>query len=212
MSKPFDVRDYERLIQWWLTSRGLIRRHDVDDLRQVARMALVRAHESHDPEKGAWTTYACRWLRGRVGRHVELNCGPVHVPIYTQYRRRRAGEKATPTVLPMDAPARPFGGTLGETLAAPEQDLGEELDTHAQLESIMAKSKLTERERWVITQRAVDRTHKEIGAELGLTRGRIQQIEILALRKLRRAAGVSQSQHSIADTTKGTRKRRTNAA
>lgn len=46
--------------------RGGLNRHDREDLRQTACLALLRAARGFDPQKGRLKAYASRWVRGEL--------------------------------------------------------------------------------------------------------------------------------------------------
>lgn len=55
-----------------------------DDLRQVARMGLIKAIDNLDPERGSFTAYAVATMRGELRRHFRNTSWDVHVPRATQ--------------------------------------------------------------------------------------------------------------------------------
>jgi RNA polymerase sigma-B factor len=56
----------------------------LDDLRQVARLALVKAIDNLDPERGSFTAYAALTVRGELRRHFRDTGWALHVPRQTQ--------------------------------------------------------------------------------------------------------------------------------
>jgi DNA-directed RNA polymerase specialized sigma24 family protein len=84
MTYQIDVRDHQGLVgmvvrPWLKTIRasGCI---DFEDLMQVGNLALLRAAETYDESKGAWSTYACYWVRHHVHREVADKVRTVRVP------------------------------------------------------------------------------------------------------------------------------------
>jgi RNA polymerase primary sigma factor len=69
--------------------RGL----DVEDLEQHARLGLIRATETFDPDKGRFTTYAAKWARQRMTEAIENEGALVRVPrwAYQAMRNVAAG-------------------------------------------------------------------------------------------------------------------------
>ncbi|MEO6652476.1 MAG: sigma-70 family RNA polymerase sigma factor [Ilumatobacteraceae bacterium] len=53
---------------------------DVDDLRQVAEIALLLAARRFDPELGAFERYAVVTIVGELKKHLRQNAWSVHVP------------------------------------------------------------------------------------------------------------------------------------
>lgn len=52
----------------------------LDDLEQVARLALVRAIDRYDPERGPFTGYVAATVTGELRRHFRDTTWGVHVP------------------------------------------------------------------------------------------------------------------------------------
>jgi len=52
----------------------------VDDLRQVARLGLVKAVRRYEPERGSFTAYAISIVLGELKRHFRDHGWSVHVP------------------------------------------------------------------------------------------------------------------------------------
>jgi RNA polymerase sigma factor (sigma-70 family) len=74
MTYQIDVRDHQGLVGMvvrpWLKTIKASGCIDFDDLMQVGNLALMRAAETYDESKGAWSTYACYWVRHHVHREV----------------------------------------------------------------------------------------------------------------------------------------------
>jgi RNA polymerase sigma-B factor len=56
----------------------------LDDLRQVARLGLIKAIDNLDPARGSFTAYAAITMRGELRRYFRDNGWAVHVPRPTQ--------------------------------------------------------------------------------------------------------------------------------
>ena len=57
---------------------------DEDDLRQELSIGMIRAAQTYDAEKGAFTTYAWQWLRQTAQRFTLEQQNICHVPTHTQ--------------------------------------------------------------------------------------------------------------------------------
>ncbi|CAM5459633.1 SigB/SigF/SigG family RNA polymerase sigma factor [Streptomyces californicus] len=73
-----------------LATRFRDRGENMDDLRQVAAMGLVKAVDRYDPERGkAFETYAVPTVTGELKRHFRDHTWDVHVPRRMQDLRNR---------------------------------------------------------------------------------------------------------------------------
>jgi len=63
-----------------LASRYRGRGVPFDDLRQVARLGLIKAVDHLEPERGSFTAYAAVTVRGELRRHFRNTGWDVHVP------------------------------------------------------------------------------------------------------------------------------------
>ncbi|MEV4537508.1 sigma-70 family RNA polymerase sigma factor [Asanoa sp. NPDC049518] len=63
-----------------LASRYRGRGVPLDDLRQVARLALIKAVNQLDPERGSFTAYAVTTVRGELRRHFRNTAWDLRVP------------------------------------------------------------------------------------------------------------------------------------
>jgi RNA polymerase primary sigma factor len=162
--------------------RCLGRGVDRDDLAQEANLGLIRAAETHDPDKGRFTTYATWWIRRYVlealkRRHV------VHVPDYVQ----RVMAETEPGIRQFQESLDP-GKAFSETVIDHRPT-----ETPQGLEEQNAIDKameiLTARERSILSGRfGLDRepmTLRELGYQHGITHERVRQIQEKSFIKLR---------------------------
>jgi RNA polymerase primary sigma factor len=204
MTYQIDVRDHQGLVgmvvrPWLKTIRasGCI---DFEDLMQVGNLALLRAAETYDESKGAWSTYACYWVRHHVHREVADKVRTVRVPPNQQknngwkrhplastkmfWTSQRGGRNARETeVCLVDMLQHRFPPTPSaeDKVIADQSKRGINL---AALENLSDKQRLVVRMRfWE------DKTLQQIGDVLGLSRERVRQIEADSLQKLRRVVG-----------------------
>src|SRR6478752_1387402 len=83
--RDHDPRDRERLVERFLPlARFLARRYfssEIEDLEQVASLALLKAIERYDPSRGvAFTTFAVPTIGGELKRYFRDYGWSVHVP------------------------------------------------------------------------------------------------------------------------------------
>jgi RNA polymerase sigma factor (sigma-70 family) len=200
-----DVRDHIGLVHHTLKRRGLARRHDggavqYADLVQEGMLGLVRAAETFDAEKGAFSTYGSYWIRQHATRFLQNRGSVVRIPIHLQDRRRREGVRVLPGVRRIEAPISNNSNTEGESSSlldlladedtpSPEEML-EAREARAELARIVTAARLNPQEQVVIGLRAEGLTLEAIGERMQRTRERARQVEMNAMRKLKKAAGV----------------------
>ncbi len=152
------------------------------DLIQEGNLGLMRAAEKFDYRRGChFGTYATWWIRQAVSRAAGEQSRLIHLPEHVATRLRKVRRIAAQ--LSQENGLDP----LPEQIAEACNLLGEELHR--------ALALLTPRERSVITLRygigdGRSRTLLEVGKELGISRERVRQLEVVALMKLR---GISNS-------------------
>lgn len=188
-----DLQQHEGLVRAvvrrfrWAERRGGI---ELDDLLQAGRIGLMRAAETHDPSKGAFSTHAVHWIRSYVGRFVADTARTVRVPVYFQQKATRAG-RPLQRERSLDAPvvANDNGAPTWLEMLAYDGGPYSAPDSTVDRDRLLAAvDALPPRERKVLLQRFWgDHTLAEVGAELDLSRERVRQIEAQALVALRPA-------------------------
>jgi RNA polymerase sigma factor (sigma-70 family) len=148
---------------------------DRDDLIQEGMFALLTASRRYDPSRGAGLmTYAWKLIKQQMRRVIGVNRTTHKLQLKEQHLHLEH------QVRPNDS--RTFLDILG-TSATQEND-SMATETRAAVSEAMAV--LSDTERAVIVGRFVDdRTLADLGAELGVTRQRVEQAEKRALGKLR---------------------------
>ncbi|MFG2454565.1 SigB/SigF/SigG family RNA polymerase sigma factor [Streptomyces sp. NPDC048512] len=85
----------EELVELWLPMAHRIagrfrnRGEDIDDLRQVAALGLVKALDGYDADRGAFETYAVPTITGEIKRHFRDRAWAVRVPRRVQELRNQ---------------------------------------------------------------------------------------------------------------------------
>lgn len=172
---------------------------ELEDLLQAGRMGLLRAGESWDPERGAWSTYATFWVRATMRRWIADNGHAVRVPVYQQERRHKRGVPTHGSVVRLSYPARQHRegddpAPLLDTLSYPrDADPFAPMVPSSAVQALHAAiAELPDRERRVLCQRTWGGyTLAQIGSEMGLSRERVRQLESDAIDRLRCALGAA---------------------
>jgi RNA polymerase sigma factor (sigma-70 family) len=137
-----------------------------EDVVQQGLLGVLHALTTFDPTRGRWPSWASAWARTYMAR----------MPGYTQPGFRPGDSSLDRRV------CRESMGSFMETVASPER-ASQSTDTCRRLLQV-----LDMREAYIVARLAVDEEPgPELGAELGLSRQRISQINHSALAKLRKA-------------------------
>ncbi|WP_082949156.1 SigB/SigF/SigG family RNA polymerase sigma factor [Mycolicibacterium celeriflavum] len=72
-----------------IAGRFVGRGESADDLRQVARLGLIKAIDRYDPDKGPFLGYAVPTIMGEVRRHFRDHTWVMHVPRRIKDTRQR---------------------------------------------------------------------------------------------------------------------------
>ncbi|MEU1335621.1 SigB/SigF/SigG family RNA polymerase sigma factor [Streptomyces sp. NPDC005865] len=85
----------EELVEAWLPMAHRIagrfrnKGENLDDLKQVAALGLVKAIERYDPDRGAFPSYGVPTITGELRRHFRDHSWDVHVPRRVQELRNK---------------------------------------------------------------------------------------------------------------------------
>lgn len=173
---------------------------DFEDLWQEGVIGLLDAIARFDLDRDVrFATYAHFWIVNRVQRYAQAHCSDIRWPGRAQRMKRQIqrGElddvpeswqeqigRAGTVVASVDQPAHDGDTrTLGELL--PGEDGFRAFEIEHDAEALLDEDCLDDRDRYVLTERAADRTLDSIGKELGLTRERVRQLEAEATERLR---------------------------
>lgn len=166
---------------------------EFEDCMQAGRMGMLRAAETWDPARGAWSTYALPWIRHAVGRWCQDNARNVRIPVHLQERLRKAGKLKSPRAERRSLDTPVFGGddearTLGEMLPANDnatpEDAALEADLQARLDAALAT--LPPRTRDILQARLSGEWQlAELGKVYGLSRERVRQLQVEAIAHVR---------------------------
>lgn len=169
-----------------------------DDLLHEGSLGLMEAALRFDPDRDIrFVVYAVWWIRKYLIDAIMRQAGQVHVPRRVMQSRHQGGRHAAaplPREISLDAEVGHDGGlALHEVLADPRGRTAEEHLIERQMGGSVAEALaiLSAKERLVLTRRfgldgRTPVTLQELGAEIGVTRERVRQIEIRAKARLRR--------------------------
>lgn len=90
----------EMWARWfWRRFHNRARGFDLGDLRQVARMGVLKAIEKYDPARAKLGTYASWWIFAKIKRFLEHHALPVRLPVHAwaQYRTWQQRKQALKT-------------------------------------------------------------------------------------------------------------------
>lgn len=148
-------------------------------------MGFLRAAQTHNPELARWSTYAAIWGRQRCWRAVQNTTGVYRTPIHSWQDRDRAAD----TYTDLWGPAYLDGGQTVESRVSSDLESPEDAAAAHETRALMLAKVHTlppRLQRVVVGRYYEDKTLEEIGRELGVTRERVRQLEVLALARLRR--------------------------
>jgi len=180
-------------------------RADMEDILQACRIGLNKAIDTFDASRGVHLLSHAVWrmkaeAKLELGRSLSALSLPPAVAVEVFFGRPRpmpatrlaAARRAVTEAAPLDAPMNEDGKPFVSLLADDRPDSAELLDearngSHLARTVERALLQLSPREQYILERRRLnedDDTLNTIGAELGLSRERIRQIELRAMTTL----------------------------
>jgi RNA polymerase sigma-B factor len=199
-----DCAAREALVNGFLPlARKLARRYakssePYEDLFQVASLALVKAIDRFDPDRGAsFSSFAVPTILGELRRYFRDSTWSVHVSRGAKERALSIEDvldalsaKEAYAAQSLDAPAsteEDAVGSLGDTLGA--EDASYEL-VEARMVVAGALPSLSERDRHVLRMRFVEEmTQSEIAAQIGISQMQVSRVLRRSLEQVRELSG-----------------------
>ncbi len=134
---------------------------DKEDMVQEGNRGVLRALHDYDPSKSSFVTHATNWIRNYVGKAANKS--------YTQ-TKAAGGTEEKPDLI--------------DTKSSSPSTVAESGEVHDMLKSLDKRSADVLKSRYGIGG-GDPKTLEETAKSLGITRQRVQQIEVAALKKLR---------------------------
>lgn len=192
---PLAVSEARR---FWERLGGVV---PLEDLQQEARLGLLRAIQSFDPERPTrFSTYAVHWIRQAMRKYVYDNAGTIRVSVHATRKlqtARASGGHDSVTLAAQRArqvqhlDAQDADGVDGYArLQAPDDEQGQDwlacLEPGAFLETVLSVLDPVEQEVFSLRVGGSDgqMTQLECAAHLGLSVSEIQAIEVRLFNKL----------------------------
>ena len=185
---------FKPLINKWIHKYDWSR-IDNEDLQQEAIFAVMSAVRYYDAEKGAsFGVYLEYWLHYHLGQYVLRNVNLVRP--CTNYLVFESAELSEVEKKAIDD----YHNFSYVNIDNPEceyqlQDKPSDLDRQIcgkQLKKL-AKKELSERTYGILFGRCDDKSLSQLGKKYSLSKERIRQIELLAVKKLRKKLGISEN-------------------
>jgi RNA polymerase sigma factor (sigma-70 family) len=158
------------------------------DLVQAGNIGLMRAIEKFDPERAKFSTFAYWWVWHFIVREIQNGGRTVRIPVWVYEQSRRDGVDLPAPTVSLDTPI-----TAGEDGVLSDLIQGDSIDPLEQLENDERRvyveqqlAALTDQRQGEIIRRRFygDQTLTEISKEQGVSRQRVRQLELTALRLL----------------------------
>jgi len=197
MTAATELADRNRGIVHVIARRCSHPRLSREDLVSTGMVGLMEAARRFDPDRGVkFISYAAYWIQREITGALGRDCGPAHVPVgalqkhpklWTAFRAVGMDDRGD------GDNRRSVGATLAQdTFADPLNEASRRSDA-ARLRAALRS--LTPVQRGVLEARfglmdGEERTFREIAVARGVSKARIQQIEIAALEMARRRLSV----------------------
>ena len=192
--------------KWKLSGFGGTLKLEVDDLVQVATLALTRAARRFDPTRAKFATYALNWIKQAIGRELDNAGALVRVPVYQRHSRAHqqqlegppSASSETHPIVHTDSD-HPFGDALfglANEPAAPTEDPSSPMcrdEVTARIRKLLNHLTATEAyivQRWFGFDDRPEVTYKELATTFDRSRRWVHLTLQSALRKLQQVAPV----------------------
>ena len=164
-------------------ARNFARKFDcpVEDLVQEGALGLIKAIEKFDPSRGTQlSSYAYWWIAAYINRYLQMKFPEVHVPLRS--KAAMIPDRRYAVMVPLDSPR---GSDHGETYnlyneypdpSPSPEDLAEASERREIVRREVRRCPMNSKARQVMRLRMEGLTYEAIGAEVGCSRQRVEQI------------------------------------
>ena len=175
------LKQYDRLIKKIANRYTSTAAHyawiDADDLQQVASIALLKAQETYNPDKGAFINHACMIMQGEIMKALNIR--------WTPY-----GNQYEPDTVSLDEPITEESDTTrGETIPGSDEPLEDRAVRADIAERVRAAVHALPDDQEEVIERlylnSPTETKQQIALDKGVTGQSIANRQRVALRKLR---------------------------
>lgn len=187
LRSTFVMRHHKLIYHCARRSFPFLSDEEQEDAANISVLGLLRALDKWSPKKGAYTTYAYKWVFQSIIRQTVNENHMVRLPAHAW----SSGMRPT-TPISLDEPYKPESETTRYNFYATIEATQDEdyLRQEARLTAVEYIVKLKPIHKYIIRKRfGIDCkescTLKEIGATLGITRERVRQLESVAINALR---------------------------
>ena len=185
--------------------------HNCEDAFQEGTIGLMRAIETYEPERGLhFSTYATPWIKSFIARSYENTRTTIRFPVHLQHLNKKfnklksdnPGKEDEFIVELIAAQKKVSPQTVLWCIKLNERTLFSHIDDPENkdiLRTIVDPNEtdcntvdfrklmevLTYREKFILMQRAEGFTLSDCAGQLDISRERVRQVEVMALKKLR---------------------------
>jgi RNA polymerase sigma factor (sigma-70 family) len=168
------------------------------DLVQAGNIGLLRAIEKFNPERAKFSTFAYWWVWHFIVREIQNGGRTVRIPVWVYEQSRREGVDLPAPTVSLDAPIAGHDDVvLADCIAGDSVDPLTTLEDDERRAYVKEQlGELSDRNREIIELRFYDdQTLTDISKTHAISRQRVRQLEVTALRLLRVRCGREAREH-----------------
>jgi len=188
------IKEFKRYTQ--KVAGSLFQPEFVDDLIQVANIALVKYEHEYDEAKGTRRGYFTTIIKLEMMKFLSLNARTIYIPYQKLYCKDIDKRIHIPTIS-LSTPLNDEGDTVDSMIAGQEDYIAPEVNEALK----MALSSLSDKDKDVIEKHldlndnSKPKTFAQLGIEYGITASGVQLRYKIAIGKLRKIMMENQKQY-----------------